>query len=207
MSLRAADGWRVETVAFADAVGMIKKYHYTKSAANTAVARHGLIAPSGDLMGAILWMPPTKVAARTVDAAWRSVLTCSRLVIHPQVPTNGASFLLGRSMSMIDRSKWATLLTYADTKEGHTGAIYLATNWTQVGPVAAGDTWTHSVSGEQRGRKRGPTSLSVSEMLAAGYVRSRPLPKIKFAHWSKHSAIPDRPELRNLTTKKKEETK
>jgi len=190
--LRASDGWAVETVSLSDATDLVRQFHYSKSAANTATYRHGLIDPSGDLVGSVIWIPPTKNAAATVDDNWRAVLSCSRLVIHPDVPANGASFLLGRSMSMIDRSRWATFVTYADTGQGHTGAVYKATNWFEIGPVPAGDTWRHSVTGEQRGRKRGPRTMTKDEMLNAGYVRNPPMPKIKFAHWSKHSHKPTR---------------
>lgn len=177
--LRAADGWAVETRPLAELRGVIEALHYSRSCANTAVARHGLISPDGELVGAALWMPPTKNAAKTVSEEWTSVICLSRLVVAPCVPPNGASFLLGRSMRQLDgRWKWA--LTYADTAEGHTGGIYRATNWHEVGSVSAGDVWIHLETGEQRGRKRGPRNLSVAEMTEAGFVKKPAMPKIKF---------------------------
>ncbi len=84
-------------------------------------------------------------------------------------------------MRLIDRDRWPVLLTYADTALGHTGAIYRATNWTCDGEVSAGDTWT-DVEGRQAGRKRGPRSLTVAEMVEAGYTRRSAAPKIRFRH-------------------------
>jgi hypothetical protein len=96
------------------------------------------------------------------------------------VPTNGASFLLGRSIRAVPRATWPVLLTYADTAEGHTGAIYRATNWAFVAEVKGSDNWADPITGERRGRKRGGRNLSAAEMREAGYVRLPTLPKLKF---------------------------
>ena len=182
--LRRRDGWRVETIDFYVATALVREFHYSGSTANTATERHGLISPSGDVVGAALWIPPTKNAALSVSENWQGVLCNSRLAVHPDCPKNAASFLLGRSMSLIDRERWPTFLTYADSNQGHTGAIYRATNWTYVGVTPAGDVWTHSVTGEQRGRKRGPRTWLSSEMIEAGYVKNPPGVKHKFVHRS-----------------------
>jgi hypothetical protein len=180
--LRACD-WFVDGLPMSEAAELVREHHYSKSCANTSVACHGLYHRDDYMtpMGAALWMPPTPNAARTVAEDWRSVLCLSRLVILPDVPTNGASFLLGRSMQLLDRERWPVLLTYADTRHGHSGAIYRATNWQEVGEVKAGDQWIGPF-GEQRGRKRGPRNLSVAELEAAGFTRLPAAPKIKFVH-------------------------
>ena len=84
-------------------------------------------------------------------------------------------------MRGIDRARWPTLLTYADTAQGHTGAIYKATNWQSLGEVEAGDTWT-SPAGEQRGRKRGGVTLTVAQMADQRLTRNVTAPKVKFVH-------------------------
>ena len=184
--LRACD-WDVRTADRGVLVALVEQFHYSRSAANTAVYRHGLFLVDDGILGhpygAALWMPPTKAAAVATagEAGWLGVLSLSRLVVHPDVPTNGASFLLGRSMQLIDRDRWPVLVTYADAGRGHTGAIYRATNWTYAGEVPAGDTWI-GPNGEQRGRKRGPRNLTAAEMEAEGFVRAPNLPKHKFVH-------------------------
>lgn len=61
------------------------------------------------------------------------------------MPTNSASFLLSRSIDLIRRDgRWKTLLTYADEGEGHTGAIYRATNWEYVGAMRGHPAWVDS---------------------------------------------------------------
>lgn len=181
--LRRSD-WRVASCTQAEAREFIERTHYTSSSPNTAVARHALLpAEEEKLMGVALWLPPTRVAAESVARDnWRGVLALSRLCITDGMPTNSASFLLGRSMRMLDRNRWPTLLTYADTRQGHTGAIYKATNWTCLGEVKGYPAWRHHITGEIRGMKRGPRNLSVAEMEEAGFVRLPARPKIKYVH-------------------------
>lgn len=175
--------WAVRPVAHAHAVAFIEAQHYSKGAPNTSVSRHALVrADQPDVIkGVALWMPPTKNAAASVATDWRGVLCLSRLCVAPDVPKNGASFLLGRSMRKLDRNRWHTLLTYADTAEGHTGAIYLATNWQRIGEVPGSDNWIDA-DGVRRGRKRGGRNLTVAEMRALGFTKLPTMPKVKFVH-------------------------
>lgn len=180
--LRESDGWTVEPVDAWEARQLIRTLHYSRSVTNTATYAHGL-RRAWQTYGAALWIPPTRRAAESVAGdEWEGVLCLSRLVVAPEVPTNGASFLLGRSMRLVDRRRWPILLTYADTRLGHSGAIYRATNWQELGPVKAGDLWIHRETGEQRGRKRGGQSLTFDEMTALGFVQAPAAPKIKFVH-------------------------
>lgn len=176
--------WLVEPCTQAQAREFIENIHYTGGCPNTAVARHALRhVDGGAIQGVALWLPPTKVAAQSVAGeAWRGVLSLSRLCVAPGMPTNAASFLLGRSMRMLDRNTWPTLLTYADTREGHTGAIYRATNWECLGEVPGSDAWRHRETNERRGRKRGPRNLSPTEMRELGFERLPRMPKVKFVH-------------------------
>lgn len=188
VQLRAGE-WTVAGVpTHGEVIGFLRRHHYAKGGPNTSTYRHGLYerGPSwplvADLRGVALWIPPTRAAAESVAGDdWRGVLCLSRLACDPDVPRNGASFLLGRSMSLLDRSRWPVLLTYADRRLGHTGAIYRATNWTDCGDTAAGDTWL-TPDGQQVGRKRGGRTYVAAEMLAAGLIRSPLAQKRKFVH-------------------------
>lgn len=176
--------WLTSPIEHDAAVEAIERWHYAQGAPNTSVARTGLFrAGCDELLGVAMWLPPTKNAAASVAGReWRQVLCLTRLVVAPEVPNNGASFLLGASMCQVDRARWPWLLTYADSAHGHTGAIYKATNWTYLGPWDAGDTWVHSVTGEQRGRKRGGRNLSADEMRALGFERQPRRTKHKYVH-------------------------
>ena len=182
-----ATEWRVTPCGHSTAVVFIESIHYAGGAPNTSVATYTL-RHIGDsrIYGVALWLPPTRPAAESVDPTNpRGVLALSRFCIAEGVPTNGASFLLGRSMQLLDRATWPTLLTYADTLYGHTGAIYRATNWTCLGEVPGSDAWV-SETGERRGRKRGGRNLSVVEMAILGFTRLPKATKIKFVHHASH---------------------
>ena len=182
--LTKADWTVLDIPSHAEAVALIEALHYAKGAPNTSTFRHGLYKTAtaplyGYAWGVALWIPPTKVAALTVAENWQGVLALSRFVLDPSVPPNGASYLLGRSMRLVDRERWPVLLTYADTAHGHTGAIYKATNWECLGPVPAGDVWVDG-AGVQRGRKRGGHTLRRAEMIALGFTQVKQEPKIKY---------------------------
>ena len=181
-----SDRWVVRAIGTHGEIRtVVETWHYSRSVPNTSTYRHGLYLrsrPEGSCFGAALWIPPTRTAAESVAGdEWRGVLCLSRLVVRPEVPPNGATFLLGGSMRAIDRLRWPVLLTYADTAHGHTGAIYKATNWIELGETPAGDVWIDG-EGRQCGRKRGGKTLRRAEMLARGYRQLPSLPKIKFVH-------------------------
>lgn len=181
--LRRRD-WRIESTTQTEAREFIEKVHYAGGCPNTSVARHALRhVDGGAIQGVALWLPPTRRAAESVAPENpRGVLSLSRLCVAEGMPTNAASFLLGASMRLLDRTTWPTLLTYADTREGHTGAIYRATNWECLGEVRGSDAWEHRLTGERRGRKRGKRNFTVVEMVEMGFVRLPTMPKIKFVH-------------------------
>lgn len=180
--------WAVVPLATtADAIDFLQRYHYAKGGGKASLYRHGLYRREegvwplvGELMGVAIWQPPLMGVGATVGVEG-TVLVLSRLCVHPAAPKNAASFLLAGSMHLIDRQRWPTLLTYADTRLGHTGAIYKATNWMLVGETTHQRTWTDD-SGVQRGQKRGDTALSSEEMRRAGYTRTPGAPKLKFVH-------------------------
>lgn len=185
--------WEAVEVPHAQAAAVVCRSHYAKTAAKQSASAHGLLrVGTNRLSGAALWMPPTPPAARSVagDDDWHGVLCLSRFALDPEVPKNGASYFLAASMRLLDRTRWPVLLTYADTRLGHTGAIYLATNWQFVGAVPGHPVWL-GPDGELRGKKRGPRNLTTEEMLAEGFtmVPDR-YPKLKFVHRTRRRPAP-----------------
>lgn len=181
--LRRAD-WEVRKVDRSVAVALVRQYHYAGGGPNTGVYFHGLFRKGGDeCLGVAWWLPPTRGAAEAtarVGTDWRRVLSLTRLVVAPEVPTNGASFLLGGSVRTIRAvGAWDCLVTYADTWRGHTGAIYRADNWEYVGLTKPSPVWLDA-EGRMVARKRGPSNLSVAEMLDCGYVCAGSFAKHKY---------------------------
>ena len=174
--------WEVRTIPLSLAQELVKKYHYSKGCSNTAVYRHGLFYKGqSECLGTALWLPPTKAAAvATFPSNHNGVLSLSRLVLKPEVPKNGASFFMASSMRLIDRVRWPCLVTYADEWQGHTGAIYKATNWTYVGLTKPTECYVKD--GRMLARKAGPKTRTRKEMEALGAIMLGKFAKHKFIH-------------------------
>lgn len=168
--LKKAD-YTVKTVPLATCQELVAKHHYARTGSNTATFRHGLFLKSDPdkCLGIAWWIPPTKSAAlANYPKNWMAVLVLSRLVVCPEVPQNGASFLIMQSVKLIrEDSRWKCLLTYADKWQKHSGAIYKATNWNQCGETAPEATWLDK-NDRMVSRKAGPHTRTKSEMLALG---------------------------------------
>lgn len=147
---------------------MVERFHYAKGASNTRVYLHGLFPKDSfwdsDCAGIAWWIPPTRdSAAATFPENPDGVLALSRLVIAPDVPKNACTFLLARSVRLIDAERWPCLVTYADDWRGHTGGIYRAANWQYVGMTKPEATYT--VRGMMKSRKAGNRTRSHVEMI------------------------------------------
>jgi hypothetical protein len=144
---------------------------------------HGMFRLSDNqLVGVAQWLPPTKPAAMTVNKDnWTRVLSLSRLCVHPDIKTNGASFLMGRSIRLIKQDKkWVSLVTYADEFMNHTGQIYKACNWTYIGLMSANPRWEDE-KGNQVSIKC-TVSRTKSQMISLGYVMVGKFKKHKFIY-------------------------
>lgn len=176
--------WIVRPCALETAQRMVRQYHYAGGGSNTAVACFGLFHKSRcfwemDCYGITWWIPPASMDAATAtypDDPY-AVLALSRLVIHPGAPHNAASFLLARSVKLLD-PRWECLVTYADTWQGHTGTIYKASNWHYVG--LTDPEWVYTKNGRNRSRRRGDRTLNHQQMIAEGYIPEGRFAKHKF---------------------------
>lgn len=176
--------YEVRDISLMKAYELTKQFHYAKGGSNTRTYSHGLFPCSNfmDCVGAAWWLPPTKSAAMAnfPEGDWRKVLTLSRLVLVPGLPTNAASFLIAQSIKMIRAiGAWDCLLTYADERMGHTGAIYRATNWDYRGKTKPEDCWIDA-QGRMVSRKAGPKTRTREQMKALGYTMAGKFAKHKF---------------------------
>lgn len=181
MTFLSKHAWEVRDVEPRLARSFIRSHHYSRSCSNTGVYWHGLYRRGGlELLGVAQWLPPHFESARRVlPDNPAAALSLSRLAIADEVPTNGASFLLGRSIRLVRRGgRFRALVTYADTAEGHTGAIYLATNWRPLPALRSSIRWV-----DAEGRivaKRSTRNRTAVEMEALGYRRDGSAEKLGF---------------------------
>lgn len=172
LQLRKAD-WNVAGVDRDHAVALIERIHYAKGVAKQAVAVHGLYPSSwhwySECVGVAWWLPPTRAAAeRLAGEAWEGVLALSRLAIEDDVPPNACSFLVSKSVRMLE-PRWHTLVSYADSWRGHTGAIYRACGWEYDGMTKPTETWT--IDGRMTAMKAGHRTRTVAQMKELGAER------------------------------------
>lgn len=182
LQLRKKD-WEVAGTDQNLAERLVIREHYSKGASNTATYLHGLY-PRGWLwyahcVGVAWWIPPTRSAAEAwAGARWEGVLALSRLAVEPDVPPNACSFLISKSVRMIDRARWHTLVSYADKWRGHTGAIYLACGWEYCGETKPEAVYT--INGRMTARKAGGKTRTHAEMMALGAVLEGRFSKSRF---------------------------
>lgn len=143
-----------------------------------------MVGGGGRCYGAALWMPPTKHAAQSVwkGGPFTEVLSLSRLVLVPEVPKNGATFLMMRSVRLIRDEpgrSWRCLVTYADTWRGHTGHIYKCSGWEELGLTKPSQVWVDG-SGRMVSRKAGPKTRTKKQMEELGYHLVGSFPKWRF---------------------------
>ena len=182
--LRAKD-WYVRSVSMDIAVELVRRFHYAHGGSNTATYLHGLFRKGAylecDCRGIAWWLPPTGGAAKaTYPENPAGVLALSRLVIVPEMPTNSASFLIGRSMRLIDRQRWPCLVTYADKWQGHNGHIYRAANWQYCGLTKPEPVFVRN--GRMTSRKAGPKTRTRGEMEELGCECLGRYAKHKYVH-------------------------
>lgn len=176
-----AEDYEVKPIPHFMAADFVKRYHYSRGCSNTQVYGHGLYLKNGiNLLGVAMWLPPTRVAAESVNKDhWQKVLSLTRLAVHPMVPTNGASFLMGASMKLIRKDgRFVSLVTYADESQGHTGAIYRATNWHYAGRTGPYPRWLDK-DGKQVAQKATKNRVK-AVMEALGHVKVGSFYKHKF---------------------------
>lgn len=152
---------------------LVKAHHYSKSASHRAFAvcarRSGeSTAGPGELVAAALFLPPLPPAAKKhalLDP--KRVTALHRLVVAPGEPQNVASMLIAGSLKQLRRDgRYDTVVTYADTAQGHTGAIYRATNAEYLG-ISKPETYWVDRDGRTVSRKS-TRSRNYAEMRALG---------------------------------------
>ena len=186
MSLSKRD-YRVVSVPHKVAAPFIREHHYAKGCSNTAKVCFALYRLSdGAIVGAAMWMLPPAGGVKKYGFGVRNMLSLSRLAVHPDVPCNGASFLVGACIRRIarDMPEIMALITFADEMQGHEGAIYRATNWRYEGQTAASYRWV-----DQDGKLVSKYSTKTQRVatLDAKYRRVGPFKKHRFTLFRKGS--------------------
>ena len=107
--LRKTD-YEVVPVSLSTAQEMVREHHYAKGGSNTAVYTHGLVhRESGNLVGVVWWLPPTRVAAESVNRDIASAEGAHSLAVAGGYLSR-ARGALGCWLVLAERDRYGTLL-------------------------------------------------------------------------------------------------
>ena len=138
--------YTIKRIDYKTAMDTVVAYHYLHRKCPCSFA-FGLFLGE-ELKGVVVYGTPSSSSLRAGIAGIENannVIELTRLWINDDVPKNGESFLIGNTLSLVDKE---IIVSYADTAEGHTGAIYRATNWLYTGLSAKRTNWT--IEGESK---------------------------------------------------------
>lgn len=136
----ALENWRVERIDNATAQSIVVANHYLHRKAPCSSA-FGLFDEVGSLWGVVMYGTPSSSALRAGIAGpeeANNVIELTRLWVHDDVPKNGESFLIGRSIRQAGKD---IVVSFADTSQSHLGVVYQATNWLYTGLSAKRTDW------------------------------------------------------------------
>ena len=134
----ALENWYVKELKREDIKTFIEKWHYSGSI-NGCISDYcyGLFSPDGALRGAMFFgrMAMAGQYKRFVDKE-EDIIELRRLCCIDDTPRNAESYFISRALKLL-KKKWMgkVVVSYADREHGHTGIIYKASNFTQVGNI------------------------------------------------------------------------
>ena len=113
------------------AIELCVKYHYMHRVSPCSRA-YGLIRENNIVGVCIYGVPPSSTLLKGVcgDDEMYNVYELNRLWVSDDEPRNAESFLVGNSIRDLDRE---IIVSFSDTKAGHVGYIYQATNFIYCG--------------------------------------------------------------------------
>lgn len=176
--------WEVKQIESKKAKPFVERWHYAHSTSAVAVSCYGLYykGDSYTLHGVSWWMPPPLFASRSVSTEPSRVLSLSRFCLSDDRPENSGSFLISKSIKLLDKKRWTTLLTYADTGLKHSGGLYKASNWNYVGMTGKNPIWWDNENECMVSRYQNGRSYNKSEMIEKGYELKGKFAKHKFVY-------------------------
>lgn len=126
------DGYSISEIDKALAMETVVREHYLHRKCPCSHA-YGLFSPSGELVGVVTYgVPPSSTLLKGVcgPEQARNVYELNRLWVADSVPKNAESWLISRTVPLLDRE---IIVSFADTSQGHVGYVYQAANWLYCG--------------------------------------------------------------------------
>jgi hypothetical protein len=132
--------YRIKPIPNKLAQEVVVKEHYLHRKAPCSFA-FGLFLEDA-LYGVIMYGTPSSAPLRRGIAGLENasnVIELTRLWIDDRVPKNGESYLIGRTLKLLNKE---IVVSFADASQNHIGIVYQATNWIYTGLSAKRTDWT-----------------------------------------------------------------
>lgn len=121
----------VKECSLEDAREICINKHYLHRVPN--IVKHYGLYKNDLLFGIITFgIPPSPYLMRICGEEYKdSVLELNRLWCYDEAPKNSESFLISQGLKLLkkDKPNIKIIVSFADTRQGHLGYIYQATNW------------------------------------------------------------------------------
>ena len=162
----SASEWEVREIPPAMAQRLSIAHHYLHRRAPCSRA-FGLFAAGrrDECRGVVMYGTPSSAPLRSGIAGPEhalNVVELTRLWVSDDVPANGESFLIGRTVA---RAGKEIVVSFAEIEQGHAGIVYQATNWLYTGLSAKRTNWT--IEGDAR------HCQSIADQYTAAEIREK----------------------------------
>lgn len=183
-------GCYVEEISRHEAETIILRYEWLGTLGR-AVATYGLRSSDGTLLGTAVFGWPAAVQSRDIcGKEYRELAIClERGACVHYAPSNAASFLISRAVSMAAKDKgWRIFYAYADPEAGEIGTVYQACNWMYIGqgvgrsPGRLREDWLLPDGSELSSRSLRHKKMKKADALALGWTPVYKHPKHKYVH-------------------------
>lgn len=134
-ALTSTQGCWVEAITREEAEPFILRYEWLGTLGR-CLATYGMRAPDGELIGVSVFGWAGSIQSRDICGADnRQLAVClERGACSHRAPSNGASFLISRSVKLAAQDRgWRIFYAYADPEAGEIGTVYQACNWLYIG--------------------------------------------------------------------------
>lgn len=128
------EGYYVEQISYQEAMEIVVANHYLHRKAPCSLA-FGLFHQVNPLecLGVVCYgVSASSTLLKGICGVEQAnnVYELTRLWVNDCVPKNGESFLIGRTLRLLDKE---IVVSFADSSQGHVGVVYQATNWFYTG--------------------------------------------------------------------------
>jgi hypothetical protein len=132
----------IKQINYKIAMNIVVENHYLHRKAPCSFAFGLFCKTCSNIVGVVVYGTPSSAPLRGGVCGLDekdNVIELTRLWIKDGTPKNTESFLIGNTISKVNKE---IIVSYAEIQQGHLGIVYQATNWIYTGLSAKRTNWT-----------------------------------------------------------------